>query len=165
LPMWANYRLIPVWTAQGQPMYVNASVMPVLFFQVGDPAPVEHVLAEAARLPGPHPLALIAEGFPAESLAAAEAQVRRLSAHALHGAAVLLLQGPDATYGGATPRFVYLGRTAAAPTVVDASRTVPTSVLEKGFAATLAGVYQGRTTQAKPSHATSNPGKKGGAKA
>jgi hypothetical protein len=141
--MWANYRLIPVWTLAGQPMYVNASVMPVVFFEASDPAPAERVVAEMSRLPGPHPVALVATGFPKESLSEAETQGRRVAASALHGASILLLQGPWATFGQTLPMLAYLGHTATNPVVVSFSKSVPVPVLKRAFADTVAGIYQG----------------------
>ena len=148
LPIWANYRLIPVWTLAGQPMYVNASVMPVVFFGVSDPAPAERVVAEMSRLPGPHPVALVATGFPKESLSAAEAQGRRVAESALHGASILLLQGSWTTFGRALPTLAYLGHTATDPVVVSFSKSVPLRVLKRAFADTVAGIYQGRVPAA-----------------
>ena len=139
LPMWANYHLIPVWTQHGLPMYVNASVMPALFFDVSDPAPVEHVLTEFTRLSGSHPLALIAAGFPKESLDAAEAQAAKLSAKTLHGEQILLLQGPWTTFARSLPAFVYMGRSAKSAVVVSAARGVGTRLLAQAMDTTLAG--------------------------
>ena len=139
LPMWANYRLIPVWTQHGLPMYVNASVMPALFFDASNPAPAEYVLTELTRLSGPHPLVLIAAGFPKESLGVAEAQVAKLSTKVFHGEPVLLLQGPWTTFARSLPAFAYMGRSAKSAVVVSAARGVGTRLLAQALDTTLAG--------------------------
>lgn len=149
LPMWANYRLIPVWTEKGLPMYVNASVMPALFFDVSDPRPAERVMAEMGRLSGPHPLALIAAGFPKESLGAAETQATKLGARAFHGGQVLLLQGPWATFSRSLPAFAYLGRTSASAVVVSAAKGVSLALLGRAEHDTLAGAHNVRVKRAR----------------
>lgn len=141
LPMWPNFRLIPVWTTSGKPVYVNASVTPVLLFEAGDPGSAERVLAEALRVPGPHPVVLVAAGFPSESLARAEAQGRALSRAAFHGATVLLLQGPWTPYTKTLPALAYLAHTAVVPVVIPARHGVPGASLKRAFADTLAAVF------------------------
>lgn len=147
LAMWANYRLIPVWTEKGFPMYVNASVMPVLFFDVSDPRPAERVVAEMGRLSGPHPLALIAAGFPKESLGAAETRATKLGARAFRGEQVLLLQGPWATFSHSLPAFAYLGHSSASAVVVSAAKGVSLALLGRAEHETLAGA---RSVRVKP---------------
>ena len=141
LPMWPNFRLIPVWTTSGKPVYVNASVTPVLLLEAGDPRPAERVLAEASRLSGPHPVVLVAAGFPPKSLARAEAQGRALSRAAFHGAPVLLLQGPWTPYTKTLPALAYIRHSAVVPVVIPAGHGVRRASLKRAFADTLAGVF------------------------
>ena len=159
LPIWANYRLIPVWTLNGQPMYVNASVTPVVIFNVSDPLPAESVLRTAAKLPGPHPLMLVAAGFPAESLAKAEAQTLQLAATRFEGQSVVLLQGPVSSYAKALPVFAYVGHTATVADVVPVGGGIKPSVLAAAFNRTLAGVRLPPVRSAQP--ATPKTTKKG----
>ena len=140
LPLWANYRLIPVWSEAGQPMYVNGSVDPVLIFSVSDPGPAAQVLETASKVRGAHPITLVAAGFATQSVAAAGKQAAQVAARWFHGQAVMLLQGPAATYASALPVFAYVGRTATSPTVMEAGGGVKESALSAAFSRTLAGV-------------------------
>lgn len=103
LPMWANDRLVPVWTVAGKPRYLDASQAPVLLFAATDPASVRGILTRIGR----RPVQLVAAGFPHASLAAAEVLVGHLEAGVLAGRTVYALQGPFATYTGHLPALVY----------------------------------------------------------
>lgn len=103
LPMWANDRLVPVWTAAGKPRYLDASQAPVLLFAATDPASVRGTLTRIGR----RPVQLVAAAFPRASLAVAEVLIGRLEAGALAGRTVYALQGPFTTYTGHLPALVY----------------------------------------------------------
>lgn len=138
LPMWANDRLVPVWTAAGMPRYLDASQAPVLLFAATDPASVRGTLTRIGR----RPVQLVAAAFPRASLAVAEVLIGRLEAGALAGRIVYALQGPFTTYTGHLPALVYQDVWAKT------GRTVGTGGLGRGalraiYSRTLAAVSPG----------------------
>lgn len=113
LPMAADFRLIPVWTPKAQPVYVNASVTPVVFLDAQRPGNLTPFLNTLGRVPGPHPVVFVMVGFPAEPLQAALRQAATLSAARLAGAPAYALQGPWVQYTRTLPALAYLSGTAA----------------------------------------------------
>lgn len=114
LPMAPDFRLVPVWTSQGQPVYLNASVTPIAFVSAQHPGNLAPFLHTLDRVPGPHPVVFVAVGFPPESLGRAIRQTAALSRHRLSGAPVYALQGPWTQYARPLPALAYMTGTQAA---------------------------------------------------
>ena len=103
LPVWPNFSLIGVWTAQGAARYVSAEQSPVLLFAAGKPETAMRALKAAGR----RPLTLVATAFPTGSLSAAESRVASLESGTLAGRTVYLLQGSWRPYARSVPALLY----------------------------------------------------------
>jgi hypothetical protein len=135
LPMWANDRLVPVWTASGEPRYLDASQAPLLLFAATDPASVRGLLTRI----GNRPVQLVAAAFPTASLTVAESLLERLEAGALAGRTVYALQGSFMPYTKTLPALVYQDVWASRGKTVGIGR-LGRAELRAIYARTLAGV-------------------------
>ena len=133
LPMAADFRLVPVWTLKAQPVYVNASVTPVVFLDAQRPGNLRPFLNTLGRIPGPHPVVFVMVGFPAETLHAALRQAAVIAAARLAGAPTYALQGPWAQYTHTLPALAYLSVTAAGGRILPISGHISYAELAAAF--------------------------------
>lgn len=139
LPVWPNFSLIGVWTAQGAPQYVSAAQNPVLLFAALQPETVVRALKAAGR----RPLTLVATAFPTGSLSAAENRVASLESGTLAGRTVYLLQGSWRTYARSLPVLLYQDPHGSQTPVSLPWAKVTKAALKRAYADTMALVAQG----------------------
>jgi len=138
LPMAAEWEVVPVWTPQGSPSYLNANVTPVLVFPVSDPGIAKAVLDEAHHLNPKAKIAAVAAGFPSASLPEALSDTGRLAG--LLGQPVDALQGSPSVYLHGDGVLGYLGHLRVTPTILPLKAgpdPLKPSALKQAFADTL----------------------------
>ena len=114
LPVEGNIRLVPVYNLQGQPMYVNASVTPLLFFATWCPhcqAELPQVQTELAAMRPQRPVVLVATFLRTSDTKEAIKEVQDFISKYHITMPVVIQAGPATEYVQKVPTLVWADAT------------------------------------------------------